>query len=90
MKIEGRRGTAGCGRYRRGSEDEEVRKHRDRVKGAWKQISIQRQRVNVSYDQSMVTALRHGTYMNQESFKKTCIKEKEKGEASTSLFTAHG
>jgi hypothetical protein len=26
----------------------------------------------------MVTALRHGTWMDEESFKKTCIKEKQK------------
>ena len=32
---------------RRGSAEEEVRKHRDRVTGAWKQISKQRRRVDV-------------------------------------------
>jgi len=37
---------------RRGSAEEEVCKHRDRVTGAWKQISKQRQRVDVSYDPS--------------------------------------
>jgi len=63
---------------RRGSAEEEVRKHWDRATGAWKQTSKQRQRVDVSYDPSMVTALRHGTWMNEERFKKTCIKEKEK------------
>jgi len=26
----------------------------------------------------MMTALRHGTWMDNEGFKKTCIKEKEK------------
>jgi len=57
---------------RRGSAEEEVRKHRDRVTGAWKRISKQRRRV--SYDPSMVTALQHG----EEGFKKTCIKEKKK------------
>jgi len=62
----------------RGSAVEEVRKHRDRVIEAWKQISKQRQ-VDVSYDPSMVTALQHGTWMNEKSFRKTCIKEKEKG-----------
>ena len=41
----------------RGSAEEEVRKHRDRVTGAWKQMSKQRRRVDVSYDPSMVTAL---------------------------------
>jgi len=65
---------------RRGSAEEEVRKHRDRVTGAWKQISKQRRRVNasVSYDPSMVTAMQHGTWMDEEGFKKTCIEEKKK------------
>ena len=58
---------------RRGSAEEEVRKHRDRVTGAWKQISKQRRRVDVSYDLSMVKALQHGTWMDEEVFKKTCI-----------------
>jgi len=56
---------------RRVSAEEEVRKHRDRVTGAWKQIIKQRLRVDVSYDPSMVTALWHGTWMDEESFKKT-------------------
>jgi len=55
---------------RRGSAEEEVRKHRYRVTGAWKQISKHRRRVEVSYP-SMVTALQHGTWMDEESFKKT-------------------
>jgi len=38
---------------RRGSAEEEVRKHWDRVTGSWKQISKQRRRVDVSYDPSM-------------------------------------
>ena len=63
---------------RRGSAEEEVRKHRDRVTGAWKQISRQRRRVDVRYDPSMVTALQHGTWMDEEGTKKTCIKEKKK------------
>jgi len=46
-----------------------------RVTEAWKQISKQRQRVDVSYDPSMVTALQHGTWMDEEGFNKTCIKE---------------
>jgi len=79
---------------KKGSAEEEVRKHRDRVTGAWKQISKQRRRVDVSYDPSMVTVLQHGTWMDEEDFKKTCIREKErrqkKGETSTSLSTAHG
>jgi len=65
---------------RQGSVEEEVRKHRDRETGAWEQISEQRRGVDVSYDPSMVTALQHGTWMDEESFKKTCIKEKEKKE----------
>ena len=67
---------------RRGSEKEEMRKHRDRVTGAWKQIRKQRRRVDVSYDPSMVTALQHGTWMDEEVFKKTssCIKERDKRE----------
>ena len=82
MKIESRRGTAGCG-WRLDEDQqkpEEVHKHRDRVTGAWKQISKQRRRVDVSYDPSMVTAraLQHGTWMDEEGFKKTCIKEREK------------
>jgi len=77
---------------RRGSAEEEVRKHRDRVTGAWKQISKQRRQVDVSYDPSMVTALRHGTWMDEERFKQTCIKarRRKEGEASTSFSTAHG
>ena len=43
--------------------------------GAWKQTSKQRRRVDVSYDPSMVTALRHGTWMDEERFKKTCMKD---------------
>jgi len=50
---------------RRGSAEEDVRKHRDRVTGAWKQISKQRRRVDVSYDPSMVTAPQHGTWMHE-------------------------
>ena len=46
--------------------------------GAWEQISKQRRRVDVSYDPSMVTALQHGTWMDEEGFKKTCIREKTK------------
>ena len=50
----------------------------DRVTEAWKQIRKQRRRVDVSYDPSIVTALQHGTWMDEEGFKKTCIKEKKK------------
>jgi len=74
---------------RRGSAGEEVRKHRDRVTGAWKQISKQKRRVDISYDPSMVTALQHGTWMDEERLysmvhgwmrrvSKRLIKEKEK------------
>jgi len=38
----------------------------------------QRRRVDVRYDPNMLMALRHGTWMDKESSKKTCIKEKEK------------
>jgi len=65
---------------RRGSAEEELRKHRGRVTGAWKQISKQRRQVDVSYDPSVVTTLQHGTWMDEEGFKKTCIKEKNKRE----------
>ena len=78
MKIESRRGSRVRKAIRRGSAEEEVRKHRDRVTGAWKQISKQRRRVDVSYDPSMITALQHGTWMDEEGFKKTCIREKKK------------
>jgi len=50
---------------RRRSAEEEARKHRDRVTGAWKQISKQRRQVDVSYDLSMVTVLQHGTWMEE-------------------------
>jgi len=56
---------------RRGSAEEEVHKNRDRVTEPWKQISKQRRRMDVSYDPSMVTALQHGTWMDEEGFKKT-------------------
>ena len=63
---------------RQGSVEEEVHTHRDRVTGAWKQISKQRRRVDVSYDPSMVTALQHDTWMDEEGFKKTSVKERGK------------
>jgi len=34
--------------------------------------------VDVNYDPSMVTALQHGTWMDEEGFKKTCTKKKKK------------
>jgi len=63
---------------RQGSEEEDVRKHQDRVTGTWKQISKQRRRVDVNYDPGMATALQHGTWMDEDGFKNTCIEEKEK------------
>ena len=81
MSYEDRKSTWNSGVWkaiRRGPAEEEVRKHRDRVTGAWKQISKKRRRVDVSYDPSMVTALQHGTWMDEEGFKKTCKKEKKK------------
>ena len=69
---------------------EEVRKHWDRVTGgAWKQISKQRRRVDVSYDPNMVTALRHGTWIDEETFKKY-IKEKKKRGGIHQPFSADG
>jgi len=62
MKIESSRRTAGCGR--RLEEGQQKRRCTNTgivcncVTGAWKQISKQRQLVNVSYDPRMVTALR--------------------------------
>jgi len=68
---------------RRGLAEEEVRKHRDRVTGAWNQFSKQRRRVDVSYDPSMVTALQHVTWM-EEKFQKDLYKgEGKKGRLST-------
>ena len=81
MSYEDRKSTWNSGvrkAIRRGSAEEEVHKHRDRLTGAWKQISKQRRRVDVSYDPSMVTALQHGTWMDEEGFKKACIREKKK------------
>jgi len=63
---------------RRRSLEEEVCKHWDRVTGAWKEISKRRRRVDKSYDQGMVTALPYATWIDEEIFKKTCIKEKKK------------
>jgi len=56
------------------------------VTGAWKQISKQRQHVDVSYDPSMFTALQHSLWMNEESVQKTCIKEKGKRGGTEQLF----
>ena len=74
---------------RRGSAGEEVRKHRDGVTGAWKQISIQRRRVDISNDPSMAMALRPGTWMDGERFKKSGIREKEKRGRRPPTFLRH-
>jgi len=74
---------------RRGSAEEEVGKHSDRVTGAWEQISKQRRRVDVSYDPSMVMALQHGTWIDEEGLKNTRIKEKkERGGIHQPLYGA--
>jgi len=81
VNYEDRKSTRNSGvqkAIRCGLAEEEVRKHRDCVTEIWKQISKQRRRVDESYDPSMVTALQHGTWMDEEDFKKTSIKEKQK------------
>jgi len=81
VRYEDRKSTWNSGvqkAIRQGSAEEEVCKHRDRVTGAWKQISKQKRRVDVSYNPSTVTALQHGTWMDEEGFKKTCIRENKK------------
>ena len=85
MSYEDRKSTWNSGvrkAIRRGSAEQEVRKHRDHVTGAWKQISQPRPRVDVSYDLDMVTALRQTNtdnckWIHEERFEKTCIKQKE-------------
>jgi len=60
VSYEDRKSTQDSGvrkAIRQGSAEEEVRKHLDHVTGAWKQISKQRRRVDVSYDPSIATAL---------------------------------
>jgi len=81
VSYENRKSTWNSGvrkAIRRGSVEQEVRKHRDRVTEDGKQISKQRRRVDVSYDPSIVTAVQHDTWMDEEGFKKTCIREKKK------------
>ena len=81
MSYEDRKSTWNSGvrkAIRRGSAEEEVRKHRDRVTGAWKQISKHRRRVDVSYDPSMVTALRHGTGMMRRVSKRLVSRRRKK------------
>jgi len=63
---------------RQGSAEEEVRKHRDHVIGSWKKIRKQRRHVDITYDLIMSLALRYGTWIDEESFKKTFIKKKGK------------
>ena len=81
MSYENRKSTWNNGVHkaiRRGSAEEEVRKHQDRLTRAWEQISKQERRVDVSYDPSMVTALQHGKWMDEDGVKKTCIRAKKK------------
>ena len=81
VSLEDRKSTWTSGvrkAIRWGSAEEEVRKHQDRETGALEQISKQRPQVDESYDPSILTALQHGTWMDEEGFKKTCIKEKGK------------
>jgi len=78
MGYEDRKSTWNSGvrkviQVRRGSAEGEVHKHRDHVTGAWKQIRKQGRRVDLSYDPSMVKALQHGTWTDEERFKKICI-----------------
>ena len=85
VSYEDRKSTSNSGVWkaiRQGSAEEEVRKHWNDVTGPCQNICKSRRRVDVSYDQSKMTALRHGTWMDEKRFTKTCIKEKEKGEAS--------
>jgi len=49
-----------------------------------------RKRTTAGADPSMVTALQHGTWMDEEGLKKSCIREKIKRETFTSLSTVHG
>ena len=58
---------------RRGSAEEEVHKHRNRRTGSWKLTAIK----DDESIQAMLTALRHGAWMVEEAFTKTCTKEKE-------------
>ena len=83
MSYEDRKSTWNSGvrkviRLGRRSAEEEVRKHQDRLTGAWKQISKQRRRVFASYAPSMVTALQHGTWMDGEGLKKKLYQGQEK------------
>ena len=92
MSYEDRKSTWNSGvrkEIRRRSAEEEVYKHRDRVTGAWKQISKQRRQIDVSYDPSMVTALQHGKWMDDEVSKRLVSRRNEKKETSTSFFTVH-
>ena len=75
---------------RRGSAEEEVRRHRDRVTGSWKQISKQRQQVDVSYDPSMVTLYSMVHAWMRRVSKRLVSGRRKKAETSTSLSTLHG
>ena len=76
MMTEIRHGRAVCAkRVRRGETKEDVRKYRDRITGALRQISRQRRKANVSYERGtmMIEILQKGTWMDEESLGKTCV-----------------
>jgi len=57
VSYEDRKSTWNSGVWkviRQGWAEEQVRKHRDRVTGAWKQISKQRRWVDVNYDSTEI------------------------------------
>jgi len=62
---------------RRESAEEEVRKHRDHVTGAWKQISKQRRPVDEGYHPSMVMALQRGTWRLRKVSKRLVSRKRE-------------
>jgi len=93
VRYEDRKSTWNSGvrkASRRGTADEEVRKHRDRVTGAWKQISKQRRRVDVSYDPSMVRLYSMVHRWMGRASKRLVSGRRKKGQTSTSLSTVHG
>jgi len=75
---------------RRGSAEEEMRRHRDRATGSWKQISKQRQQVDVSYDPSMVTLYSMVHAWMRRVSKRLVSGRRKKTETSTSLSIVHG
>jgi len=84
MKIESGRGTARCRRWL--DAEEEVRKHRDRVTGAWKQISKQRWWVDVSYDPSTKWSTLWSKYGNGS----TAWYKNGRGEFQKDLYQGEG